>query len=79
MYEAIDQATQATVDPLPKDERKETVMGKIDCELSLRLGELDIVNTSTEIWGVLVLFVSVLFICFCFVFSFFRVRGMEIP
>jgi hypothetical protein len=28
MYEAIGQATQATIDPVPKDAKMETVMGK---------------------------------------------------
>ena len=33
MYEAIGQATQTTIDPALKDEKIETVMGKLECEL----------------------------------------------
>jgi len=33
MYEAICQATQTTIDPTLKDEKIETVMGKLECEL----------------------------------------------
>ena len=33
MYEAIGQATQTTIDPTLKDEKIETVMGKLECEL----------------------------------------------
>ena len=32
MYEAIGQATQATIDPILKDTKIETVMGKLECE-----------------------------------------------
>ena len=33
MYDAVGKVTQATIDPLPKDKKMETVMGKIDGEL----------------------------------------------
>ena len=32
MYEAIGQATQTTIDPTLKDEKIETVMGKLECK-----------------------------------------------
>ena len=32
MYEAVGQATQTTIDPVTKDEKIETVMGKLECE-----------------------------------------------
>ena len=37
MYEAIGQATKTTIDPTLKDEKIETVMGKLECKFVTRV------------------------------------------
>lgn len=41
MYEAIGQATQTTIDPILKDQKIETVMGKLECMLIYKSHQFD--------------------------------------
>lgn len=72
MYETVDKVTQATVDPLPKDQKMETVMGKIDGELYFILKRKSVSNH--EVTTLICLFVSMVQkarlskVLLCFVF-----------